>query len=1229
MDAAEFQVKGHADRLDDILSGGAPLHSADYYHSTSSETGRKAKFPRLSRPMPMMRREYDVVVVGSGYGGDVAASRMARAGKSVAVLELGKEKWPGEYPSDLNAVLPELHVSGNAGGFSGPLRVEDVAVGKPTGLYHLIVGEGQNAFVGNGLGGTSLINANVFLETDKRTLQLSAWPEEIRNDPACLDPYYARAAEMLQPTPYPDDYPALKKLQVLEKQAKALGHENNFYRVPQTTFFHDGLNNAGVEMKASTGSGQDFTGVNDGSKNSVLMTYLADAWNWGAEIFCECEVRYIHKNPGDSGYTVFFAWHGEGRDAFKDDFYTELLWVRAKELCFLGAGALGTTEILLRSKARGLKMSRFVGQKLSGNGDILSFGYNTNEIVNGIGSEHSPAETPCGPTITGVIDNRGPETSPNVLDGYIIEEGVIPQAFAPVFQAVLEALPGKTYPSLSAVERLGHLFSRVKSSLLGPYAKGGSLDRTQTYLIMSHDSNEGRISLLDDRPYLQFSGVRRTEHVKKLNETLFNATNAIGGTLINSPFYAAFHQKTEITVHPLGGAIVSSDATGRSGATNHIGQLFSGEGTEVYEGLVCVDGSVIPTALGVNPLATITALAERSVDLIANNNGLTIDRSKNGRLDLFGKPAMYFALTPEMAAASEKIRSERLSEGGIRFTEVLAGYMHIGDDIDDFIVAEYIAKACSSSARLYLSTVVERADHAALATGTFSCAVLSKDPMLILRGEVQFFTIDDTVSDGDNFVYKLTLLTTDGKTYLLNGYKNIDSNISFSPSNTWKATTTLFTTITRMDGSMVGRGTPRISWRNFASELKSFKPTSGGLIRRSIIPSFRFLSFFAQKLSDYVFSPLSPLEYPDRKHTGYFIKAAPAHKITLTSRDGVQTTMKIWIPENDRGKNKLPILMIPGASVDDQIFSLPTIPTNTVEYFISLGYIVYVPTLRFGRTQTSEKGYTAYDARLDVAAAMKFVHDQHPGKMYIITHCVGAIATSMGLLDGTLRTEWIQGLTASQVFFQGQFGSVNAVKARFPTLLPNMYKALGGPWFPATSTPTGPSIFQHLVDQVLRFYPVGPSAELCSSTVCHRCSLVFGRLWNHANLTHATHAHLINFFGGVHMDMLTQLTSMGNAGHVLDNDGHNLVTDANLARLEGVPMQFISGGDSVVWDPVSTSMNYDTLRERYGPALYRRVAVPGYGHLDTWMGKRSKDDVYPIVRDHLEWCERLPGGSAV
>lgn len=152
---------------------------------------------------------------------------------------------------------------------------------------------------------------------------------------------YQRAAQMLSPTPYPSTSPHLRKLEILQRQAESLGLEEDFYLAPQTTFFHNGLNNAGVEMSASMGSGQDCTGINDGSKNTVLVTYLADAWNWGAEIFCECEVRYVKKHEPGGGYTVHFIWNGGGRESFKDEQNNNLMWIRAKELCILGAGALG------------------------------------------------------------------------------------------------------------------------------------------------------------------------------------------------------------------------------------------------------------------------------------------------------------------------------------------------------------------------------------------------------------------------------------------------------------------------------------------------------------------------------------------------------------------------------------------------------------------------------------------------------------------------------------------------------------------------------------------------------------------------------------------------------------------------------------------------------------------------------------------------------------------------
>ncbi|KAL1612873.1 hypothetical protein SLS60_001103 [Paraconiothyrium brasiliense] len=806
--------------------------------------------------------------------------------------------------------------------------------------------------------------------------------------------HYERAAKMLTPTPYPETYPPLKKLQALRKQAKAMGQEHNFSHVPQTTFFHAGKNKAGVDMKASTGSGQDCTGVNDGSKNTVLVTYLADAWNWGAEIFCECEVRYVEKAGDGNGYIVCFAWHGAGRGKFEEAHLEKLMWIRAKEFCILGAGALGTTSILLRSQKHGLQVSPLLGQKLSGNGDILNFAYNTNEIINGIGTETPDPSNPPGPTITGVIDARDSRTSPNVLDGYVIEEGAIPSALAPVIQNLLETIPGKGIPKLGWYEVLRHVFARLKSRAFGPYAVGGSVDRTQTYLVMSHDSNEAILTMTGDKPYLQFTGVGRTQRVEHMREVLKTASNAIGGALIDAPFYAS--NKEQITVHPLGGTIVSSDGTGRRGAVDHMGRLFVGEGTEVHHGLLCVDAAVIPTALGVNPFATITALAERTCDMLLHEKQWPVDKAENETIDVFGKPKVCHTIEPGLSHYD----GLQADSAGVRFTEVMDGYIHIGGNIADFDVAHNVAKGAASSASLYITVDTFRldnlttlSDNASIATGTFSCGALSQLPLMVLRGQVQFFTIDDQISDGTNLVYKLDLLSAEGITYLLHGYKNVDSAMAFSASKTWKATTTLYMTITHTDGTLAGRGILRISWRNFVDEVRSFgTPARNKGIRGTISAPFRFLTQFAKKTAEYFFSPLRPLQFPDKSTSGYLPKALPARIVNLTAEDGVQTVMKVWQPPSGTTRRNMPILFVPGASVDDQIFSLPTIQVNAIDYFTGLGYTCYVSTLRFGISPAAQVGYTAYDARVDVKAAMDYIREEESGKKFYVSMLNGSKA---------------------------------------------------------------------------------------------------------------------------------------------------------------------------------------------------------------------------------------------
>ena len=105
------------------------------------------------------------------------------------------------------------------------------------------------------------------------------------------------------------------------------------------------------------------------------------------------------------------------------EFQSPTLFVSA-DLVVLAAGTLGSTEILLRSKSKGLATSDHVGRRFTGNGDVLGFGYNTDRIIEGIGFAAQPPQgrAPVGPCISGLIDIR---RQPNLDDGIVVEEGSI------------------------------------------------------------------------------------------------------------------------------------------------------------------------------------------------------------------------------------------------------------------------------------------------------------------------------------------------------------------------------------------------------------------------------------------------------------------------------------------------------------------------------------------------------------------------------------------------------------------------------------------------------------------------------------------------------------------------------------------------------------------------------------------------------------------------------------
>ena len=103
---------------------------------------------------------------------------------------------------------------------------------------------------------------------------------------------------------------------------------------------------------------------------------------------------------------------------------------------------------------------------------------------------------------------------------------------------------------------------------------------------------------------------------------------------------------------------------------------------------------------------------------------------------------------------------------------------------------------------------------------------------------------------------------------------------------------------------------------------------------------------------------------------------------------------------------------------------------------------------------------------------------------------------AMGLLDGTIKG--IGGLTASQVFMHPWFAKVNNCLARWLPDTSEFYDGLIGPWYEVDCGEQD-GLVQGLVDQSLRFYPVGGKSEICNSAVCHRTELAFGRYFPPVN----------------------------------------------------------------------------------------------------------------------------------
>jgi cholesterol oxidase len=160
-------------------------------------------------------------------------------------------------------------------------------------------------------------------------------------------------------------------------------------------------------------------------------------------------------------------------------------------------------------------------------------------------------------------------------------------------------------------------------------AYSGALTRSQCFYVVGHDDAKGELKLDGNRMRLFWPGVGEQPVFSRAGELLTKLFDKMGADYMQNPVRDTILGGKLITVHPLGGCRMGD--TVDKGVVDHQCRVFDPSGDkhdEVHEGLYVVDGSIVPTSLGANPLLTIAALAERAMVLLAGERGLELDREQ-------------------------------------------------------------------------------------------------------------------------------------------------------------------------------------------------------------------------------------------------------------------------------------------------------------------------------------------------------------------------------------------------------------------------------------------------------------------------------------------------------------------------------------------------------------------------------------------------------------------------
>ncbi|UCH28485.1 MAG: GMC family oxidoreductase [Myxococcales bacterium] len=514
--------------------------------------------------------DYDVIIIGSGFGGSVPALRLTEKGYRVAVLEQGRRVTPDDMRAADRSLrklvwLPQI-------GFRG-FFVQHTF--KHVGIV-----------CGVGVGGGSLVYAAVLLRPKDAFFRDPAWASLGVDWKAELTEPYETASSMLGVVTNPDHG---KMDDWLRATAEAMGAGDTFGPVPQGILFgKEGaalgdpfFEGAGPDRTACTRCGGCLTGCADGAKNSLDKNYLHLAEARGAEILPERKVTSIRPLDGE-GYEVRTV------DPFRSG--KEHPTLSSKQV-IVSAGVVGTLELLFRCRDELGTLPRLSGKL----GEVVRT--NSEAIVAAL-APNADEDLSHGAAIsshfyagdhTHITQNRFPP-------GY---------GFMRWYQGPL--VDGST-PLRRALRVFAEVLVHPVRSLRCWFARNWH-KRITVLTVMQNLDNQiafrlGRSVLWPFKRRLRSEvapGSEVPSYIPEANEAVRGLAAHIGGTAHNNLLESVAN--ASVTAHILGGCAIGSGPADGVIDVDH--QVFG------HPGLFVTDASAIPANVGVNPALTITALAER------------------------------------------------------------------------------------------------------------------------------------------------------------------------------------------------------------------------------------------------------------------------------------------------------------------------------------------------------------------------------------------------------------------------------------------------------------------------------------------------------------------------------------------------------------------------------------------------------------------------------------------